>query len=84
MNDVAEVRTGHAAVVRDRCGHVGPELERTAGSDGLTFSNSIGLITTLATTQNWGFEFLFLPQNPDATPCCERLEGSGWVEKAGG
>jgi hypothetical protein len=36
MNDVAEERTGHAAVERDRCGHVGPELERTAGSDGLT------------------------------------------------
>jgi hypothetical protein len=44
MNDVAEERTGHAAAVRDRCWHVGPELERTAGSDGLTFSNSIGLI----------------------------------------
>jgi hypothetical protein len=83
MNDVAEERTGHAAVERDRCGHVGPELERTAGSDGLTFSNSIGLITTLATTQNWGFEFLFLPKIL-MPPGCERLEGSGWVEKAGG
>jgi hypothetical protein len=84
MNDVAEERTGHAAVERDRCGHVGPELERTAGSDGLTFSNSIGLITTLATIPKLGLRVSILTQNPDATPGCERLEGSGWVEKDGG
>jgi hypothetical protein len=67
MNDVAEVRTGQAAVVCDRCGHVGPELERTAGSDGLTFSNSIGLITTLATIPKLGLRVSILTQNPDAT-----------------